>query len=82
MGKIEDLREKIDAIDKEIMSLLNKRYDVSIAVGEEKKAVEKQVLDSNREDIIFDKCSNFSHSPQIKEVYKTIMSESKKIQKR
>lgn len=82
MDKITNLREVIDEIDDELMRLLSKRYEVSIEIGKLKSNSNKEILDTQREDYILDKTLKYSHSSQIKEVYKTIMSESKNIQKR
>lgn len=82
MDKITNLREVIDEIDNELMRLLSKRYEVSIEIGKLKSNSNKEILDRQREDYILGKTLKYSHSSQIKEVYKTIMSESKNIQKR
>lgn len=82
MDKINDLRQKIDEIDDKLMALLNKRYDLSIKIGSRKSNSKTEILDSKREDYILNKSKNHSHSPQIEAVYRSIMNESKNIQKR
>lgn len=82
MDKLLEARSKIDTIDEQIMDLLEERYYVSKEVGRIKEEIKKEVLDNSREQIIFDKTSKYSHSPQIIEVYKTIMNESKKLQRK
>ena len=52
---IEKLREQIDNLDNEIIRLLDARFDCSKAIGEEKKKLNAQVLDSSREQKILDK---------------------------
>lgn len=80
MDRLSKKRIEIDKIDSEIMKLLNHRFDISIEVGEIKKEEELYVLDSTRENRILDKTNKYSHSPQIKNVYKEIMLQSKTLQ--
>jgi len=82
MDKVDNLRKQIDILDVELMKLLNKRYDMSKKIGEIKLNSKKEILDQSREDHVLDKIRRYSHSNQIESVYKTIMNESKKIQKR
>ncbi len=81
MDKLEELRILINEIDDEIMSLLDKRFSLSIEVGKVKSISNTSVLDTKREDYILDKTSNYSHSPQVDTVYKKIMEESKFLQR-
>lgn len=77
---IEQLREQIDNLDNEIIRLLDARFDCSKAIGEEKKKIEKAVLDTSREEAILKKVETLSqeeHSEYIKEVYKKIMEQSR-----
>ena len=82
MDKIDDLRILIDKIDQKLMPLLEDRFSLSIKIGKEKSRAKTTVLDTKREDLILGKTSKYSHSPEIGIVYKTIMSESKTIQRK
>ena len=82
MDKINDLRHQIDILDDELMELLNRRYDASEQIGEIKSTSKKAVLDSKREDYVLNKAKKYSHHKQLEIVYKTIMNESKNIQRR
>lgn len=82
MDNLKVLRSRIDILDDQIMDLLNKRFKVTNQIGQLKKVTNKVVLDENREQIIINKMSNYSHYPQISTIYKTIMEESKKAQRR
>ena len=82
MDKINDLRQQIDILDDELMELLNRRYDVSEKIGEIKSNSKKAVLDSKREIYVLDKAKKYNHREQLELVYKTIMHESKNIQRR
>ena len=46
---IEDLRAKIDEIDKEVVELFNKRMQVSAEIAKDKKETGKAVFDPARE---------------------------------
>ena len=82
MDKIIALRNRINSIDDQIMLLLNERYDISNQIGEIKSNSKISILDKNREEYVLDKTKQHGHSPQIESVYRTIMSESKNIQRR
>lgn len=82
MDELKKKRDQIDNIDQQIMTLLNDRFDISIEVGNIKKKNNILVLDGNREEVILNKTTNLSHSPQIKEVYKAIMQQSKSLQRK
>ncbi len=81
MDKIEKNRELIDIIDDEIMSLLDKRLCLAVEIGKAKSVSTIAVLDTKRENIILNKTSNYSHSPQIDVIYKKIMEMSKSLQR-
>ena len=80
---INELRGKIDTIDNQIIELLDERFDVAKAIGEEKKKNNIQVLDSKREQVILDKVDSKAskeHAEYIKQIYIKIMEESKEYQ--
>lgn len=82
MDQIKILRTRIDSLDDEIMELLQQRFNIVLAIGSAKSEQKKAILDSSREDFILDKASKYSHSPQIKTVYSSIMSEAKILQRK
>ena len=82
MDKIIKLRNRIDEIDNEIMSLLNERYIISDQIGDIKSKSKSNILDPKREEYVLNKTKKHSHSPQLELVYRTIMGESKNIQRR
>lgn len=82
MDRIKKKREEIDSIDLQIMALLDKRFFLTSEIGRIKKEVKKVVLDPYREQMILDKTTKFSHYPQLKEIYQTIMNESKNLQRK
>lgn len=82
MDKIINLRAEIDEIDDKVMELLSKRYEISDQIGIIKSNSKVDVLDSKREEHVLNKTKKHSHSPQLELVYRTIMHESKNIQRR
>lgn len=82
MDKVNLLRLSIDDIDQKIMNLLEERFGYSIEIGERKKRINNAVLDTNREQEILDKTLKHSHSQEIAIVYKTIMEQSKSLQRK
>jgi chorismate mutase len=67
MDKIENLRQQIN---------------ISERIGKIKSNSKKDVLDLKREDYVLNKAKEYNHSRQLELVYKTIMNESKNIQRR
>ena len=82
MDKIDDMRHLIDILDDEIMSILDERFALSKKIGKLKTLAKTDVLDTKREKTVLDKTSKYSHSPEIGIVYKTIMEESKSLQRK
>ncbi|MBN2479103.1 MAG: chorismate mutase [Parachlamydiales bacterium] len=70
-----DIRNQIDLIDDQIISLLEKRLMLAKKLAENK--LKKQIVDEKRENEILSKIK----SKNIQEIYKSIFNESKKIQK-
>ena len=46
---IDDLRRRIDAIDEQLVALLNARADCALAIGQEKKLAGMEVYQPDRE---------------------------------
>ena len=84
MRDIKILREEIDRIDSEIVSLIEERYNISKEVAEFKRKNNIEVLDAAREDaVIFsrkEKLNNHEYDEYISALYKKIMEQSRDIQ--
>ncbi len=76
MKSITILREEIDKVDSEILDLIRKRAEISVAVGEAKKLSKAPVLDKNREKEILKKLK----TPYEVRIFKKIIIESRKLQ--
>ena len=86
MNELENLREKIDAIDKEMIALFEKRMDVVTDIAAYKIKNNLPVLNQNREDIVVSKVKstvkNKDYADSAADLIKDIMEISKKFQQR
>ena len=84
MMDLQDCRNQIDQIDKEIARLFHKRMGVSSQVAENKRATGKKIYDKSREDAILEKLGGLAENEFEKHCYKElfsqIMSMSRKLQ--
>jgi chorismate mutase/prephenate dehydratase len=83
--KLEELRLKVDDIDKDIVRLIAERIKVAEQIGELKKQEGRQIEDKQREEAIIDKIKSIAHEKGIKEtdierIYRQIFIASKSIQ--
>ncbi|MDD4779927.1 MAG: chorismate mutase [Tissierellia bacterium] len=82
---LNSLREKIDLVDKELVELIEKRFNLVLQVGNYKMANNIPVLDENREELILSKCrkylTNKNYEPYLDKLYMEIMNISKDMQK-
>ncbi|MBT4135581.1 chorismate mutase [archaeon] len=89
MDKIDDLnefRKEIDEIDSEILKLLGRRHRVVKKVKKYKKENNIEVVDLNREKIIFERLKKIAkkyelESGSVEDVFRAIISNSRKLQK-
>lgn len=85
MKSLEDLRLEIDKIDKEMVTLFEKRMEIVSQVGLVKEKNKISVLDSKREERLLEKNISYLDNKELigylKEFYKTIMDLSKDYQK-
>ena len=83
--EIEDYRNRIDDIDKNIGALLNERLNACMEIGKIKKQKNLEVTDSSREEQILQNVSGSGDCKEtqqaIREIYKKIFEESKTLQK-
>ena len=80
--KLKEIREKIDQVDAQILSLLEKRFRLALMT----KKLKTKVTDLNREKEVIDAVLKVSkkfgslNQTFIKKIFKSIISESKRIQ--
>ena len=76
------IRENIDFIDDEILILLNERFDLVNKIIEIKKINNLPILNSNREDFIYNKIllEHNKYNIHFMNIYYEILKQSKKYQ--
>ena len=86
MNELENLREKIDTIDKEMIALFEKRMDIVADIAAYKIKNNLPVLNQNREDIVISKVKaivkNKDYTDSAIDFIKDIMEISKKFQQK
>lgn len=75
---LDNLRKQIDALDSDIVRLLNERINVVLSIGEEKKKAGAEVYVPSREHAVFEKIKQLNNGPLPEEsahaIYREIMS--------
>jgi chorismate mutase / prephenate dehydratase len=83
---IEDWRTQINALDGELLRLLNKRAQIALKVGESKAASGVHLCDHTREREVIERMCDANEGPlddrAIVELYRAIIHESRRIQAR
>lgn len=81
---IDDLRDEIDKVDKKLVELLSRRAKIVLEIGKEKSKEGRKITDREREKAVQDRVKKLNNGPfsgeQLERVYRTVMSEMKKIQ--
>lgn len=81
---LSSLRKEIDSIDKELVQLIEKRFNLVLQVGNFKKANNIPVLDENREELVLKKCkthlTNSSYEPHLNKLIIELMNICKDLQ--
>ena len=83
MKDLNELRLELNEIDDKIVELLSRRMDICAEIGEYKKNTGKPVLDTKREEEKLDMVAGLVEDDKksgVKETFRTIMSESRKLQ--
>ena len=84
MNELENLRERIDTIDKELIALFEERMNVVNDIAEYKIKNNLPILNQNREDIVISKVKstvkNKDYTDSAIDFIKDIMEISKKFQ--
>ena len=81
---MDNYRKKIDAIDKNIVKLLLKRFDLIKQIGDYKRRNKIKLIDKKRELEVINNIKKYSNKENKKfiiSIFKNIINYSKKIQK-
>ena len=83
---IEDWRSEINAIDDELLRLLNKRAELAVKVGESKRVAGFALCDPAREQEVIERACSANQGPldekAIVELFGCIIRESRQVQAR
>ncbi len=79
---IESMRKEIDAVDDQLVALLKARFDLSRAIGEEKKKKDLPVYDAEREAALLSRLEEAAapYGGEVRVLYEKIMELSRKLQ--
>lgn len=81
--QIEKHRAVIDSLDEQIVSLINKRAEQSLAIRALKPDAKMGLYDPKREEEIFNRVESFNDGPMynddVREIYATILKVMKEI---
>lgn len=79
---IESMRKEIDAVDDQLVALLKVRFDLSRAIGEEKKKLNRPVYDAEREEALLLRLEEAAapYGGEVRVLYEKIMELSRKLQ--
>ena len=80
---IESIRKEIDAVDDQLVALLKARFDLSRAIGEEKKKKGLPVYDAEREGLLLLRLEKEGapYGGEVRVLYEKIMELSRKLQR-
>lgn len=83
--ELDKVRIEINAIDKEMVKLLEKRFNLVLQIGQYKKDNDLPVYDAGREKKVIENCvnnlENKMYSKHIETIYKQIMNTCKELEK-
>lgn len=83
---IEDWRSEINAIDDELLRLLNKRAQLAVKVGQSKKLAGSALCDPTREQEVIERARRANQGPldekAIVELFGSIIRESRRVEGR
>jgi len=82
--KLKMKREKIDLIDKKLITLLNQRLRIALEIGKTKKEMRENIYDPRREKEVLEKLKLINKGPlkegDLKKIFGIIMRVSRKCQ--
>lgn len=84
--KIDDLRKKIDGLDRRIVALINERASCAHEIGNIKRDAKREVYAPERERAVYEKVEGLSEGPlppnSLRAIYREIMSAALALEKR
>lgn len=85
MTTLEQLRERINAVDSQIVKLLAERVKIALALGYEKKRLGKEVYDPEREEVVMRGIRNLAvaeglNPEDVEPIYRGIITVARRAQ--
>ncbi len=81
---LEEIREKIDSIDSQLLELLNQRASHALEIGHKKRAMNKPIYDESREKKILEKITSHNKGPlsnsSIEKIFKLLIAETRNLE--
>ena len=82
---IDDIRQEIDRLDKELLKIFNRRAELALEIGHLKKERDLPVYDPEREKRIFTKMTEANPGPldnqAIKRLFERVIDESRTLER-
>ena len=82
---IDQIREEIDRLDKELLKIFNERASLALKIGEIKKELGIPVYDPSREKLIFDRMRKENPGPleneAIVRLFERVIDESRSLER-
>lgn len=86
MKDLGEWRKEIDAVDRQIVGLLNRRAEIVLGLAPLKRAQGVPVYEPNRERLVIDNVDGSNHGPlpneALKRIYRAVMQEMRAMQNR
>jgi chorismate mutase-like protein len=85
VARLTACREEIDALDRQLVALLNERTAIVEKIGQAKKEAEMAVYEPKREDAVYANIASSNHGPltndALQRIFERIIDEMRKIQR-
>jgi chorismate mutase len=82
---IADWRDEIDAVDKQLVELLNKRAECALAIGKIKRTMDLPIYDPNRESTVLRQVMAHNAGPlaedAIRRLFERIIDENRRLER-
>jgi chorismate mutase len=82
---IDELRRRIDAIDQQLVTLLNRRAECALAIGEEKKQAGMDLYQPDREADVLQHVQTVNRGPldngAVKRLFERIIDEARRLER-
>jgi chorismate mutase len=84
-GMIDNIREEIDRIDRELLRLLNRRAEFVLDLGRRKQEMGRKLFDPEREKFIFERVRRDNPGPlsaeAVTRLFERIIDESRRLER-